>query len=176
METGAPFFFGDGLGVGGGVSLVCGIGVVLGGSVGVSVADGVGKTLRCFFADGIGDSSGVGVGVGVGEIFVRRLGDTDGLGVGISDSVGRGDLLTLGFADGVGDSDNSFFFVDVVLRCFRGAGVGVGWKILLILSPNDSSAALVTMAKLQTNAAITRTTRGSSFMSNAQAANSCSTA
>jgi hypothetical protein len=174
METGAPFFFGDGLGVGAGVSLVCGIGVALGDSVGVSVANGVGETLRCFFADGIGDSSGVGVGVG--EIFLRSVGDTDGLGLGVSNSVGRGDLLTLGFADGVGDGDNSFFFVDIVLRCFRGAGVGVGWKILLILSANDSSAASVTMAKLQTNAAITRTARGPSFMSNAQAANSCSTA
>jgi hypothetical protein len=172
METGAPFFFGDGLGVGAGVSLVCGIGVALGDSVGVSVADGVGETLRCFFADEIGDSSGVGVG----EISLRRFGDTDGLGLGVSDSVGRGDLLTLGFADGVGAGDNSFFFVDVVLWCFRGAGVGVGWKILLILLPNDSSAASVTMAKLQTNAAITRTARGPSFMSNAQAANSCSTA
>ena len=35
-----------------------------------------------------------------------------------------------------------FFFgaVDEVLRCFRGAGVGVGAKIFLILLPNDSSA------------------------------------
>lgn len=172
METGAPFLFVAGLGAGPGVLIISGVGVALGDGVGISVTDGVGEALRCLFVEGIGDSSGVGLG----EIFLRRFGDAEGLDLGASDSVGRGVLLALGFADGVGDGDGSFFFVDVILRCLRGAGVGVGSKILLILSLNDSSAASLTMAKLQTTAAIMRTARRPSFISNTQAANSCSTA
>lgn len=157
MEMGAPFCFGVGLGAGVGVSVAWGVGVALGEAVGVSDSAGVGEILRCFFGDAVGDSSGAGVG----EIFLRRVGDGEGLGVGVS--VARGELFGLGFADGVGEGDDSFFFVDVVLRCLRGVGVGVGSKIFLILSPSDSSAGALTAANAQT-AAIMSKNRGPAFI------------
>lgn len=118
------------------------MGVSVGCGVGVSVGEGVGEGLRFFLVEGVADSSGVGVGEG----FLRRLELTDGLG----------DDFPFGFTDGVGDPD--FFLVDVVLRCFRGVGVGVGWKTFLILSPSDSSFASVVRVKMQT-AAITQSNR-----------------
>ena len=57
-------------------------------------------------------------------------------GVGLGDGVGE-TFLCLG--DAVGDGLGVALFV-ARLRCLRGAGVGVGSKILLIFAPNDSSA------------------------------------
>ena len=93
------------------------MGVSVDSSVGVSVGEGVGEGLCFFLAEGVADSSGVGVG----EDFLRRLELTDGLG----------DDFAFAFTDGIGEADS--FFVDVFLRCFRGVGVGVAWKIFLIL-------------------------------------------
>jgi len=114
------------------------MGVSVDSGVGVSVGEGVGEGLCFFLAEGVADSSGVGVSEG----FLRRLELTDGLG----------DDFGLAFTDGVGDVDA--FFVDVFLRCFRGVGVGVGWRIFLILSPSDSSLASVGRAKMQTVAIV----------------------
>ena len=87
----------------------------------------------------------VSFGVGLGEAFFRRFGD----------AVGVGDAFVFDLARGLGVGE--IFFL-VILRCLRGVGVGVGWKIFLILSPNDCSAASATRESVQT-AAIARTTR-----------------
>jgi hypothetical protein len=110
------------------------VGVSVDSGVGVSVGEGVGEGLCFFLAEGVADSSGVGVG----EDFLRRLELTDGLGDDVA------------FTDGVGEADS--LCVDVFLRCFRGVGVGVGWRIFLILSPSDSSLASAVRAKMQTAA------------------------
>ena len=112
------------------------MGVSVDSGVGVSVGEGVGEVLCFLLAEGVADSSGVGVG----EDFLRRLELTDGLG----------DDVAFAFTDGIGEADS--FFVDVFLRCFRGVGVGVGWRIFLILSPNDSSAGRPMDANAQTPA------------------------
>ena len=65
-------------------------------------------------------------GVGLGETFCFFAGVGDLPGV------------VLGF--GEGDFSVVSFLAVELLRCFRGAGVGVGAKIFLSLLPNDSSA------------------------------------
>lgn len=148
--AGAPFFFGDGKGdeVELGGSLVPGVGMGLKEGVGDSAGLGVGEreALRFFFGEGLGEESGVGVG----EDLCFFFDEAGTLGSGVSEDLGVGDALR--FFGGAGDGDfagfgeagfsaSSFFFGAVeLLRCFRGAGVGVGAKILLILLPNDSSA------------------------------------
>jgi hypothetical protein len=92
----------------------------------VTVADG----------DGAGDAFlrfdfafGVALGDGVGEIFFSFGG-----------TVGEGVCETFfGFGEAVGDG-LEVLFVAARFRCFRGVGVGVGSKTLLIFVPNDSSA------------------------------------
>ncbi len=68
-----------------------------------------------FFTDALGSGEGLRFGVAEGE--------ADGFGLAVGDWVG----------EGVG-------FFDVELFRLFGEGVGVGSKMLLILSPNDSSA------------------------------------
>jgi len=130
IETGAPFFLAVAAGVGVGVSVDSG--------VGVSVGEGVGEGLCFFVAEGVADSSGVGVGEG----FLRRVDLPEGVA----------DDFAFAFPDGVGEADS--FFVDLFLRCFRGVGVGVGWKTFLILSPSDSSLASVVRPKMETAAIV----------------------
>ena len=153
MVAGAPFFFaeGEGAGVALGGSLAAGVAVGLeedvDGSAGVGVGEGEG--FRFFLGEELGEESGVGV---VGAFFF--LGERDALGSGVSEVLGLGNALRFFCEEGDGDSSGaadapgvgdlsapSFFFgAAEVLRCFRGAGVGVGAKIFLILLPNDSSA------------------------------------
>jgi len=122
--------------------------------------EGVGDDLRFFFLlEGDGEDSGEGLG----EDFFF-LGEAEGLGEGVSEGVGlaeaffffgEGDFSAVavgfgvddfcGVAVGFGVGDFSvvdFFFL-------RGAGVGVGAKILFSLVPTDSSAGART-AKLVT--------------------------
>ncbi|HSH37811.1 MAG TPA: hypothetical protein VK993_03415 [Chthoniobacterales bacterium] len=73
---------------------------------------------------GVADAAGVGEVVGFGELV--------GFGVALPLGVGDGEPFELG--DGVGDL---FFFVVAALVLFFFFGVGVGSKMLLILSPND---------------------------------------
>jgi hypothetical protein len=151
MVAGAPFFFGDGEGVTAGVSPASGVGVGLDQDVGDSSGFGVGEAddLCFFFGEGLGEDSGPGVG----ELFFFFFGEEAAVGSGASSGVGvteaffffeagDGDLCGVADGFGVGDlSGLSFFFAAVeLLRCFRGAGVGLGAKIFLILLPNDSSA------------------------------------
>jgi len=110
METGAPFFWTVGVGVGAGVSLASAVGDGLGEGVGASASDGVGETLGRFF-EGVGDSSGVGVG----ETFLRGFGEADGVKLGVCAAAARGEPFGLTFADDVGDGDGFFFVADVVL-------------------------------------------------------------
>ena len=155
MVAGAPFFLADGEGDGVtlGVSSAPGVKVGLGEAAGDSAGVGEGEGLRFFFFFGewLGEDSGAGVGE---ALFFPGEGDatgsdfTVGLGLGEAfllfdgDGEGDGDFSGIGDGFGVGDfSGPSFFFVAVeFLRCFRGAGVGVGAKIFLILLPNDCSA------------------------------------
>ncbi len=74
--------------------------------------------------------SAVSAGVGLGEAFLFFEGEGDGDFSGVADGFGVGDFSAV----------SVFFEVVELLRCFRGAGVGVGAKIFLILLPNDSSA------------------------------------
>lgn len=154
MVAGAPFFFGDGEGdrVGLGVSsspgVVLGLGDGIGDSPGVGLGEGDG--LRFFF---FGEALGEESAAGDGDAFFF-LGEMEGLGSGFSVGAGlaasffffadegEGDFSGVADGFGVGDfSVSAFFFVAVaLLRCFRGAGVGVGAKIFLILLVNDSSA------------------------------------
>ena len=112
-----------------------------------SSSDGVGdaEDLRFFFDVGLGEESGDG------DDFCFFFGEADASG---SDSSldferleplffaeGDGDFSGVGDGLAAGSFSSSFFFCVVeLLRCFRGAGVGVGAKIFLILSPNDCSA------------------------------------
>ena len=151
MVAGAPFFFADGEGdlVGLSVSPSPGEALGLGDGIGDSSGVGLGEgdVLRFFF---FGEALGEESGDGVGEAFFF-LGEMEGLGSGFSVGVGVAAAFFLfedegegdfsGVADGFGGGDfsaTSFFFV-ALLRCFRGAGVGVGAKIFLSLLPNDSS-------------------------------------
>jgi hypothetical protein len=155
MVAGAPFFLADGEGEGVvlGVSPASGDSVGLeegaGDSAGVGVGDG--ECLRFFLGDGLGEESEEGVG----EDFFFFFGEGDASGSAFSTGVGltedffffldeEGDGDFSGVADGfgVGVFSASSFFLETLelLRCFRGAGVGVGAKIFLILLPNDSSA------------------------------------
>lgn len=133
-------------------SLGPGVGVELEEGVGDSSGIGVGEgeDLCFFLGEGLGEESRAGVG----EDFFFFFGETEALGSAVSAGVGLpeaflffeedGDGDFSGVADGfgVGDLSASSFFFGVVelLRCFRGAGVGVGAKIFLILLPSDSSA------------------------------------
>lgn len=105
-------------------------------AVGVSDASGFGVTDGADFDELLLLCAGVGDSSGGGELF--RFGD----GVGVGDFSGFGvaegdaDALGLGDADGVGELAD---FLPVELLRFFGGGVGS--KIFLILSPNESSAA-----------------------------------
>jgi hypothetical protein len=155
MVAGTPFFLaaGEGDGVALGVSPASGDSVGLEERAGdsVGVGDGDGECLRFFLGDGLGEESGAGVG----EDFFFFFGEADAsgsvfsAGVGLAeafffflDEEGDGDFSGVADGFGVGVFSASSFFLDAVelLRCFRGAGVGVGGKIFLILLPNDSSA------------------------------------
>jgi hypothetical protein len=152
MVAGAPFFFGEGEGdgVAPGVSLAPGVGLDDGAGDSVGVGDGAGECLRFFFGDALAEASGSGVG----EDFFFLFGEAEALGSGFSvgvglaedffffDGEGDGDFSGVAEGFGAGDFSGSSFFFDAfeLLRCFRGAGVGVGAKIFLILLPNDSSA------------------------------------
>jgi hypothetical protein len=121
-----------------------------GEALGEESGSGVGEDFFFFFGDGLGEESGAGVG----EDFFFFFGEADTSGSTLSAGVGlaedffffeeEGDGDFCGVADGFGVGDfsaSSFFFGAVeLLRCLRGAGVGVGAKIFLILLPNDSSA------------------------------------
>ena len=78
-----------------------------------------------------GPGDGVSSGLGVGDIFLCFR------GVGLGDGVGD---VFLCLGEAVGDGLGVALFV-ARLRCLRGAGVGVGSKILLIFAPNEFSAA-----------------------------------
>jgi hypothetical protein len=153
IVAGAPFFLAEG--EGDGVTLCVssapadafGLEEGAGDSAGVGVGDG--EDLRFFFGEGLGDESGAGVE----EDFFFFFGDADALGSAFSVGVGLADVFFFfeeesegdfsGVADGFGVGDfSASSFLDTVelLRCLRGAGVGVGAKIFLILLPNDSSA------------------------------------
>jgi hypothetical protein len=151
MVAGAPFFLaGDEvtLGVSPAPLVAAGLEDGSGDSDGVGVGDG--EDLRFFFGEALGEDSGAGVA----EDFFFFFGVGDALGSAFSAGVGLRDVFFFleeegvgdfsGVADGLGGGDfsaSSFFFGAVeLLRCFRGAGVGVGAKIFLILLPNDSSA------------------------------------
>lgn len=152
--AGAPFFLTEGDGVTLGVPPASGIAVGLGEGSGDSAGDGVGdrEDLRFVFGEALGEESGIGVG----EDFFLFFGEAEALGSAFSAGVGLAEAFFFffegevdgdfsGTADGfgVGDFSASSFFcaaVEDVLRCFRGAGVGVGAKIFLIWLPNDSSA------------------------------------
>lgn len=149
--AGAPFFLGDGEGAVAGVSLAPGVGVGLDQDAGDSSGFGVGEAddLCFFFGEGLGDESGAGVE----ELFFFFFGEEAAVGSGVTAGVGlaeaffffdEGDGDFCGVVDGfgVGDLSAPSFFFDAVelLRCFRGAGVGLGEKIFLILLPSDSSA------------------------------------
>jgi hypothetical protein len=158
IVAGAPFFFADGdgedEGVAFGVSLASGVVVGLGDGIGDCPGVGVGvgdeECLRFFFGDAPGEVSGSGVGEDFFFFFgeAEALGSGESSGVGLADAFfffegdGNGDFSGVADGFGVGDFSASSFFFEVVelLRCFRGAGVGVGAKIFLILLPNDSSA------------------------------------
>lgn len=151
--AGAPFFLteGEGDGVALGVSSAPGVAVGLDEGSGDSAGDGVGdgEDLRFFFGEVLGEESGVGEGFLFFFGEAVALGSAFSAGVGLAEAFffffeGEGDGDFSGVADGFGVGDfsaSSFFFdaVEEVLRFFRGAGVGVGAKIFLILLPNDSS-------------------------------------
>ena len=107
-----------------------------------------GEDLRFFFGEALGEESGTGVGEDFFFFFgeAEVLGPAFSVGVGLADvffffeEEGGGDFSGVAEGFGVGDFSASFFFDVVELWwCFRGAGVGVGAKIFLILLPNDSS-------------------------------------
>jgi len=103
----------------------------------------------CTPCDGVAEGGGVSAGLGDGVSSGVTVGDEDGVGdaflrfdfafgVTVGDGVGE---AFFGFGEAVADGLGVLFFV-ARLRCFRGVGVGVGSKTLLIFVPNDSSAAL----------------------------------
>ena len=113
-------------------------GVAEGDGVSAGLGDGVSSGVTVGDEDGVGDAClrfdfafGVTMGDGVGETLFS-------LGVAVGDGVGE---AFFGFGEAVGGGLGVLFFV-ARLRCFRGVGVGVGSKTLLIFVPNDSSAAL----------------------------------
>jgi hypothetical protein len=138
---------GDSSGVGDGDDLCF---FFFGEALGEESGSGVGEDFFFFFGEALGEESGSGVG----EDFFFFFGEADALGSAFSPGVGLGEIFFFfegegdgdfsGVADGFGVGDfsaSSFFFGagEDVLRCFFGAGVGVGAKIFLILLPNDSS-------------------------------------
>lgn len=139
MVAGAPFFFGEGKGVpvGFGVALASGVALGDGDSIGEGL--GVGDAFRFFFLPAVGEDSGDGLG----EVFFF-LGEADALGDAGSDAPGLAVVFFFGDGDfsggAVGFGVGDFCAVDFFLVRFRGAGVGVGAKILLSFVPNDSSA------------------------------------
>jgi hypothetical protein len=151
MVAGAPFFFGEGDGLAVGLGLAVDVSVGLGEADGVSVGVGEGEVFFFFFP---GEALGEDSGVGVGETFFFFRGEGEALGSGVTAGLGLGDALRFFTGDGDGDfsgveaalGEGDFsaagVFLDVLelLRCFRGAGVGVGAKIFFNLLPNDSSA------------------------------------
>ena len=153
MVAGAPFFFGEGEGDvrRGAWTLGWCLGLGLGEDDGVSVGVGEGDVFFFFFP---GEALGEDSGVGVGEAFFFFLGEGETLGSGVSEGLGLGDALRVfpgagegdfsGIAVAFGEGDFSaaavFFDVLELLRCLRGAGVGVGAKIFFSFVPNDSSA------------------------------------
>ena len=113
--------------------------------MGQALFSGVG----CIPCDGVAEGGGVSAGLGDGVSSGVTVGDEDGVGdaflrfdfafgVTVGDGVGE---AFFGFGEAVADGLGVLFFV-ARLRCFRGVGVGVGSKTLLIFVPNDSSAAL----------------------------------
>lgn len=134
-----------------GPGLSVGVSVGLGEDDGVSVGVGEGDVFFFFFP---GEALGEDSGAGVGEAFFFFLGDGEALASGVSEGVGLGEALRFFPGDGDGDfsgvaaafgegdfsATGVFFDVLELLRCFRGAGVGVGAKIFFNLLPNDSSA------------------------------------
>jgi len=154
--AGAPFFFEDGDldGLAPGVSPASGVTVGLEEGARDSAAVGVdeGEGLCFFFREERDEASGAGGGEDVRFFF----GEPDALDSDCSSGMrlaeaffffeveGDGDFS--GEVDGfsAGDSSASSFSFGAVelLRCFRGAGVGDGAKIFLILLPNDSSACI----------------------------------
>ncbi|MEY2564144.1 MAG: hypothetical protein QOH88_2337 [Verrucomicrobiota bacterium] len=160
IVAGAPFFFavgeGEGDGLGFGVSPASGVGLGLADGIGDSPGVGVGvgegdeECLRFFLGDALGEASDSGAGEDFFFFFgeVEALGSGESSGVGLAEAFfffegeGDGDFSGLAEGFGVGDFPASSFFLEAVevLRCFRGAGVGVGAKIFLILVPNDCSA------------------------------------
>src|ERR1044071_4103549 len=149
MVAGAPFFLGDG--EGDGASLVSGFVVAPNEGVGESPGVGVGDEERLcfFFEEGLGEDSGSGVGEDFCFFFPDEAPGSDfSVGKGLPEALfffceeGEGDFS--GVADGFGEGDfsaSSFVFSAFeLLRCLRGAGVGVGAKIFFIFLPNDSSA------------------------------------
>ena len=152
IVAGAPFFFsfGEGEVVALGVTLVSGVAVGLGAGDGDSPGVGVGDGDAFFFF--LGEVLGEVSGVGLEEAFFLFFGETEGLASGFADGVGLGEGFCFfagervgdfsGVALGFGEGDFSAvsFLTVELLRCFRGAGVGVGAKIFLILLPNDCSA------------------------------------
>ena len=149
--AGAPFFFGEGEGDGLTSGLAVGVSVGVGEDSGVSVGSGEGDVFFFFFP---GEALGEVSGVGVGEDFFFFLGEGETLGSGVCEDLGLGDAFRVFPGDGEGDfsgvaaafgggdfsATGLFFDVLELLRCFFGAGVGVGAKIFFSLLPNDSSA------------------------------------
>ena|GEM_PF-1317688 len=174
MVAGAPFFFsfGEGDGVGLDDALASGIAEGVSGDDGDSTGIGDGDAFFFFRGEVLGELSGVGLG----EVFFFFFGEAEALASDFAEGVGLGDAFCFfagegvgdfsGVARGLGDGDFSVvsFLTVELLRCFRGAGVGVGAKIFLSLLPNDSSAGART-AKFVT---ITRPARTPSPMANAR--------
>jgi len=134
-----------------GLGLSIGVSVGLGEDDGVSLGVGEGDVFFFFFP---GEALAEDSGVGVGEALFFFLGEGEALASGVSEGLGLGDALRFFAGDGDGDfsgvaaafgegdfsATGVFFEVLELLRCFRGAGVGVGAKIFFSLVPNDSSA------------------------------------
>ena len=124
-----------------GLSAGEGSGVSSGDGLGVTLGLGVGDPfLLPLFAEGDGELLGVGVteASGFGEGEAVGFGELDGFGELVAVGVALAFGEALGFADGVGVGDD-FFFVE--LELFRFFGAGVGSKMSLILSPNDCADA-----------------------------------
>ncbi len=148
-----------GLGEGSGDSAGVGVGdedlrfFFFGEALGEESGVGVEDDFFFFFVEAVALGSGSSIGAGLAAAFFF-FEETDGLASGFSSGAGlpeaffffeeegEGDFSGVGDGFGVGDfSASSFFLVAVeLLRCFFGAGVGVGAKIFLILLPNDCSA------------------------------------
>ena len=134
-----------------GLSAGEGLGLPSGEGVGVTLGEGVGDP---FFLPPLREGEGEPLGVGV----------TEGSGVCVGEAVGFGELpgFGLGLRDGVGVAEVFFFVVlDFFGALFRFFGAGVGWKMLLILSPNDcaSAAGGAANANATPHASVTRSNR-----------------